>query len=68
MIYVAHIRKSDNEIQTVFEHSLGTADKARVLCEKIGAPLCGYLMGLIHDIGQVYGHAFRNRFIILLEY
>ncbi|SHH45266.1 CRISPR-associated helicase/endonuclease Cas3 [Virgibacillus chiguensis] len=52
MSFIAHIRQSDNEIQTVKDHLL----EVQALAEKYGDPiglkhLCG-LAGLLHDFGK----------------
>ncbi|WP_077702148.1 CRISPR-associated helicase/endonuclease Cas3 [Virgibacillus dokdonensis] len=52
MNFIAHIRQSDNEVQTVKDHLL----EVQALAEKYGEPigmkhLCG-LAGLLHDFGK----------------
>ncbi|MEF2292557.1 CRISPR-associated helicase Cas3' [Virgibacillus dokdonensis] len=52
MSFIAHIRQSDNEVQTVKDHLL----EVQALAEKYGEPigmkhLCG-LAGLLHDFGK----------------
>ncbi|RFA33714.1 CRISPR-associated helicase/endonuclease Cas3 [Virgibacillus dokdonensis] len=59
MSFIAHIRQSDNEIQTVKDHLL----EVQALAEKYGDPiglkhLCG-LAGLLHDFGK-YSEEFLN--------
>ena len=50
--FIAHIRKSDGEKQTVSQHLIETAAIAREHAQKIGLPLMGELCGLLHDFGK----------------
>lgn len=51
-MYIAHIRESDKEIQTVEEHLLGVKQLAASYGESVGLKyLCG-LAGLLHDLGK----------------
>ena len=61
-IYYAHYREIDNTLQTVKEHLEGTAKLSANYCSKIGLPLIGELLGLLHDIGK-YSTAFQNYFL-----
>lgn len=51
-INVAHHRKSDGAIQTVFEHCFETAKIARSNAEKFGLANMGEICGLLHDLGK----------------
>ena len=57
--YIAHVRKSDGAKQSLFDHLTGTAKIAKQLADKIGLPLCGELIGLVHDLGK-YSEAFQT--------
>ncbi|MGG2134743.1 CRISPR-associated helicase Cas3' [Bacillus sp. S2(2024)] len=59
MNYIAHIRKSDNEIQTVEEHLLEVKDLAETYGEKLGVKHLAGLAGMLHDIGK-YTNEFRE--------
>lgn len=59
MNYIAHIRKSDGQIQTVEEHLLGVKDLAESYGEKIGVKHIAGLAGMLHDMGK-YTHQFRD--------
>lgn len=54
-VFTAHKREVDGsvEIQTVFEHSRGTANLAERYAEKIDAPAIARLQGMIHDAGKL---------------
>ena len=58
-IFIAHVRKSDGAKQSLFDHLTGTAKIAKQLADKIGLPLCGELIGLVHDLGK-YSEAFQT--------
>ena len=57
--FIAHIRKSDGEKQTVSQHLIETAAIAREHAQKIGLPLMGELCGLLHDFGK-YSDEFQD--------
>ncbi|MCK2020529.1 CRISPR-associated helicase Cas3' [Peribacillus frigoritolerans] len=59
MSYIAHIRESDNRIQTVEEHLLEVRDLAESYGEKIGVKHLTGLAGMLHDIGK-YTNEFRE--------
>ncbi|MGC4379165.1 CRISPR-associated helicase Cas3' [Fictibacillus sp. Mic-4] len=59
MNYIAHIRESDNEIQTVEEHLLEVKSLAESYGEKIGIKHLTGLAGLLHDMGK-YTNEFRE--------
>lgn len=57
--YIAHVRESDGEIQTVAEHLLDVKNLAEKYGEKIGIKhICG-LAGMLHDLGK-YSEEFRE--------
>jgi CRISPR-associated endonuclease/helicase Cas3 len=58
-IYVAHVRKIDNEIQTVTSHLQEVAAICRQLASKVTIPQAGELIGLLHDFGK-YSEQFQN--------
>lgn len=57
--FIAHIRKSDREEQTVAKHLIETAVLAKEYARKIGLPLMGELCGLLHDLGK-YSDEFQH--------
>lgn len=59
MDFIAHIRESDKQIQTVKEHLLGAKQLAESFGEKIGVKHIAGLAGLLHDCGK-YSNEFRN--------
>ncbi len=50
--YIAHVRKSDRVIQPLESHLLETACLCSRFAETIRLPLCGRLVGLLHDLGK----------------
>ncbi|MBN2529890.1 MAG: CRISPR-associated helicase Cas3' [Deltaproteobacteria bacterium] len=62
MNYYAHYRKQDNVFQTNEQHLEESAIFAKNLCEKIGMPSWGELLGLLHDIAK-YSQKFQNYFL-----
>ncbi len=58
-IWIAHINGA-GEIQTIKEHLLGTAERARQFTSEFGCGDVGYLCGLMHDIGK-YSAEFQKR-------
>ncbi|MGG2196389.1 CRISPR-associated helicase Cas3' [Paenibacillus sp.] len=62
MNYIAHIRESDKQIQSVKEHLLGVKDLAEAYGEKIGVKHIAGLAGMLHDLGK-YTHEFRDYII-----
>lgn len=62
MKYIAHIRESDKQIQSVEEHLLGVKDLAESFGEKIGVRHIAGLAGMLHDMGK-YTHEFREYII-----
>ncbi|WP_110926330.1 CRISPR-associated helicase Cas3' [Bacillus massiliglaciei] len=59
MEYIAHIRESDQQIQTVREHLLEVKELAESFGEKIGIPHITGLAGLLHDMGK-YTNEFKE--------
>lgn len=53
MEYIAHIRGSDNKIQTVYEHCLGVADLAMKYTQKLGISSISKLQAVLHDAGKL---------------
>jgi CRISPR-associated endonuclease/helicase Cas3 len=52
MMFIAHIRESDRQIQTVKDHLLGVKDLAESYGEKLGIKHITGLAGLLHDLGK----------------
>lgn len=59
MTYIAHIRESDKQIQTVESHLLGVKDLAESFGEKIGVRHIAGLSGMLHDLGK-YTEEFKQ--------
>lgn len=57
--YIAHVRATDESIQTVETHLLEVADIAKSHAAKINAPEAGELIGLLHDFGK-YSKSFQD--------
>lgn len=57
--FIAHVRTSDGSEQRLYDHLIGTAQIAKDLATKIGLPLSGELIGLVHDLGK-YSQAFQE--------
>lgn len=57
--YIAHIRKTDQAIQTLSVHLLEVAEKSKIYAAKINAKEVGELIGLLHDFGK-YSEAFQT--------
>ncbi|MGM0218582.1 CRISPR-associated helicase Cas3' [Enterococcus sp. AZ126] len=51
-MYVAHVRKSDEEKQLLKNHLVECAELSADWGEKIGLRKTGYLAGLLHDLGK----------------
>ncbi|MDQ0163791.1 CRISPR-associated endonuclease/helicase Cas3 [Bacillus alveayuensis] len=58
-MFIAHIRESDNRIQTVKDHLLEVKDLAESYGEKIGVKHIAGLAGMLHDLGK-YTYEFRE--------
>ena len=57
--YIAHLRKSDGQIQSVQAHLKETAALAKVFAQKLNLESAGELLGLMHDFGK-YSHKFQK--------
>jgi CRISPR-associated endonuclease/helicase Cas3 len=57
--FIAHIRESDNQIQSVEKHLLGVRDLAESYGEKLGVKHLTGLAGMLHDLGK-YTNEFRD--------
>jgi len=57
--YVAHVRKADQEVQSLETHLLEASQIAKTLASKINSPEAGELIGLLHDFGK-YSTDFQN--------
>ncbi|MDR3164263.1 MAG: CRISPR-associated helicase Cas3' [Synergistaceae bacterium] len=57
--FVAHIRESDDKIQTLEEHLMGVAELSRANAEKLRLGDIGEILGLLHDVGK-YSEAFQE--------
>ena len=66
MKYIAHIRESDREIQTVEEHLIGVRELAESYGEKIGVKHIAGLAGMLHDMGK-YTNEFREYIMQAVE-
>ncbi|MDR2825912.1 MAG: CRISPR-associated endonuclease Cas3'', partial [Deltaproteobacteria bacterium] len=49
---IAHIRKSDGTVQPLVNHLRQVAKTASRFAAKIGLSKCGFLVGLLHDLGK----------------
>lgn len=59
MGYIAHVRRTDHNSQTVETHLTETAAISRNLAAKLDLPHAGELLGLMHDFGK-YSEAFQE--------
>lgn len=50
--FIAHVRKSDGVIQTLEDHLLETGELGGHFASAVGLPLCGQVLGLLHDLGK----------------
>ncbi|WP_010174191.1 CRISPR-associated helicase/endonuclease Cas3 [Bacillus coahuilensis] len=66
MIYIAHIRESDGEIQTVRNHLVEVKELAENMGEKLGVKHIAGLAGMLHDVGK-YSGEFQNYIIEAVE-
>ena len=57
--YIAHLRKSDEQIQSVQAHLKETAALAKVFAQKLNLESAGELLGLMHDFGK-YSRKFQK--------
>ncbi|WP_025847361.1 CRISPR-associated helicase/endonuclease Cas3 [Brevibacillus agri] len=66
MKFIAHIRESDKQIQSVAEHLLGVKALAESIGEKIGVKHITGLAGMLHDMGK-YTDEFKDYIIKAVE-
>jgi CRISPR-associated endonuclease/helicase Cas3 len=59
MDFIAHIRESDKQVQTVKDHLLEVKELAESFGEKIGVKHLAGLAGMLHDLGK-YTIEFRD--------
>lgn len=59
MLNIAHYRSCDQTPQLVLDHLCETAELCSRFTAKIGLPISGYLLGLLHDLGK-YSGAFQK--------
>ncbi len=57
--YWAHVRSSDNSVQSLATHLSEVAETSKILATKINIPSAGELIGLLHDFGK-YSAAFQT--------
>jgi len=57
--FVAHVRRSDQETQSLIQHLSEVAEYSRLFAEKIQVAQAGQLIGLLHDFGK-YSDQFQN--------
>jgi len=57
--FIAHVRKSGPGVQTLEAHLDETASLSSSFSAKLGLPLCGRLLGLLHDLGK-YSSKFQK--------
>lgn len=66
MKFIAHIRESDKQIQTVEEHLFQAKELAESYGERIGIAHLTGLAGLLHDLGK-YTNEFREYILAAVE-
>ena len=59
MLKIAHYRSNDQTPQSVLDHLCETAELCSRFTAKIGLPISGQLLGLLHDLGK-YSGAFQK--------
>jgi len=57
--YIAHVRASDNEKQSLEDHLIEVSEIASTLAVKLGVAEAGELIGLLHDLGK-YSQDFQS--------
>ena len=57
--YIAHVRKSDGQPQSLQTHLRETAEIAKLLASKLDLDQAGELLGLMHDFGK-YSRKFQK--------
>ena len=58
-MYLAHVRKSDEAIQSLVTHLSEVGKLSAKFTAKVDLPEAGQLLGLLHDFGK-YSQAFQN--------
>lgn len=58
-IAIAHVRECDKSQQTLEQHLCDVATLSKTSATKLGFPLAGELVGLLHDLGK-YSTEFQN--------
>lgn len=66
MDYIAHIRESDQKIQSVTEHLCEVAELCYSYGEDIGASHMAYLAGILHDAGK-FTEEFKEYILTAVE-
>lgn len=56
---IARFRQSDGTPQPLVEHIEGASRLAEQYAAKVGLPICGVILGLLHDLGK-YSESFQN--------
>lgn len=51
---IAHYRRMDGTAQVLSHHLFGTSAQTRFLADRLGLPLAGELIGLLHDLGKYH--------------
>ncbi|PSU25156.1 CRISPR-associated helicase/endonuclease Cas3 [Photobacterium aquimaris] len=59
MIFIAHHRETDLQVQTVAQHLSETGELCSGFAKKIGLEQTGLILGLLHDFGK-YSQAFQH--------
>ena len=57
--YIAHVRKSDGQSQSLQTHLIEIAEIAKLLAAKLDLDQAGELLGLMHDFGK-YSRKFQK--------
>lgn len=57
--FIAHVRQSDSETQSLHQHISEVAEFCQLFAEKIQAAQAGKLIGLLHDFGK-FSDAFQT--------
>lgn len=57
--FIAHVRKSDEQLEGLVEHLLEVSTLAQQFAAKINLPLSGALIGMAHDLGK-YSKTFQK--------
>ena len=57
--FIAHRRTCDGKEQSLITHLTEVGDIAEELASKIGIPVAGKVIGMLHDFGK-YGQKFQG--------